>query len=76
MTSKLEKKLALIHDDVIVIKDRQSSIIQTLDEHKKVLYGNGKKGLIVEMALVWQKVALISVGVGIIVTAVINYIIK
>jgi len=58
----LEKGQQEIKIDVAVIKASQIGYVDDMNGVKRTLHGNGKKGLVTEMALVWQKVAFIVVA--------------
>ena len=60
----IEQGMNSVKTDVAVIKDRQTNLIVDLSVVKTTIYGNGHPGLKEKLALVWQRVALISAGIG------------
>ena len=76
MNEELDKKLSLIHDDVLIIKERQAKVIETCQKHERTLYGNGQQGLVTQIALQRRESAILSAGIGLVVSAAIGWVFK
>ena len=58
----LEKGQNSILIDIAVIKAAQIGYVDDMINVKRTLNGNGQKGLVTQIALIWQKVAFIVIA--------------
>ena len=72
---KIEKLSNDTNMKVAVIESRQCVLVTDLHDISKTIYGNGNQGLVTQVALIWQKVALISVTIGFTASAIATIII-